>query len=632
MASPRGLLEAAFADHRRGDWARAARKYRQVLRAQPGNPDALYLFGMLCLEEGKAEEAARSLERAVAAAAKAGRAVDPGWRLALGSARQRLGEHERALAEFDAALRAGPANLDALFCRATALQDLGRSDEAAAAYEALLKRAPGHAEALNNLGILHRDSGRPDAAMRAFRAAVRAQPGHAVALEGLGRLLLDVGHAGEAVGALERAAAAKPDDAGLRSALFSAMIRAGRIEEAERRIRAELERRPEDAGLLANLGHALLFGGRRADAIEAFRRAVALDPARVGARIGLAEAGDHERADDHVPAIRELLKDPSLADADRATLGFALAKHLETRGEHGQAFEAYRTANRMKREALVVRGFAYDRAEVERADDALRAAFPPGSLDAPGASGDERPVFVVGMPRSGTTLVEQVLASHPRVHGGGELPFMRDIAARLGERAGYPAKPLPAAALDRAAAAYLAAIDGPAGGAARVTDKLPGNYRHLGLIARLFANARIIHCRRDPMDTCLSCFTQNFESAGLVWSCDLGDLAHQYCQYRRLMEHWRAALPPGRMIEVDYEALVADLEGEARRLVGFVGLEWDDACLRFHETERAVTTASHSQVRQPVYRSSVGRWRRYGDAVLPLARGLAACGCAPDAS
>ncbi len=227
-------------------------------------------------------------------------------------------------------------------------------------------------------------------------------------------------------------------------------------------------------------------------------------------------------------------------------------------------------------------------------------------------------------------MTEQILASHPQVAGAGELTEVSQIVRWLRAEHGYPAR-LSVATLQKGANGYLNHVGRIGRGAARVTDKMPGNYMHLGLIARMFPKARIVHCRRDPMDNCLSCFAQNFRADGLAWSTDLRDLGHQYCQYSRLMDHWRKVLPAGRMLEIDYEDTVADLEGQARRLVEFAGLDWDPACLDFHKTERAVATASREQVRNPIYRSSVGRWKRYGDGVAPLVEALGACGRGPAA-
>jgi hypothetical protein len=230
------------------------------------------------------------------------------------------------------------------------------------------------------------------------------------------------------------------------------------------------------------------------------------------------------------------------------------------------------------------------------------------------------PIFVLGMPRSGTTLVEQILASHPQVHGAGELRALQRLVDGLGD---YPAAAtrLAPAELARLGESYLAQIRPLAGGRAHLVDKMPANFLHAGLIHLMLPGARIVHCRRDPVDTCLSCYTKLF-SGEQMFAYDLRELGLFHRAYQTLMAHWRAVLPPDRFIEVDYEAVVENLEGEARRLVAFLGLPWDEACLGFHKTERPVRTASVNQVRQPIYRTSAGRWKAHAAHLEPLLSAL----------
>ncbi len=625
-----GKLARGFERHKKGEHAAAERDYRAAIKAEPGNPDALYLMGMLCLEKGRAKEAAHFLDRAVRAAGAARPGVDPGWRLALGTARRELGEHAAALAEFDAALAADPASVDALFCRATALHKLARNDEAVAAYEAVLKRAPTHAEAANNLGALYRETARPEDAQRCFRKAVELRPDYADAVCNLGTALSEVGLFEEALPFLERAAAARPDDVELLLALLMALMQSGSaaqaVERAERFIAAHRE--PSIMGLL---GAALMQLGRKADAAAIFREALALAPFCAQALCGLAELDGEAGKDEHIEPLRTLLANTA-GDPQTHSLWAALGRHLAAQSRHADSFAAFSRANVLKRELLHRRGHVYDRRARARYLDRMIAACPAGGPRGGGGDDSRRPVFVIGMPRSGTTLTEQILAGHPDVFGAGELHHVGRIVTRLEDRFGYPDRPVADSVIGDAAGWYLKAIGDLAGGAARAVDKMPGNFAHAGLIIRMFPNARIVHCRRDPMDTCLSCFMQDFGATGTVWTTDMEDLAHYYCQYSRIMAHWRAVLPPENLLEIDYEDTVADLEGQARRLVDFVGLPWDPACLRFHEVERTVTTSSHAQVRRKIYTSSVGRWKRYGDGVLPLARALDACGRGPGAA
>ncbi len=627
MPATQDPLAAAFELHKNGDLAAAERAYRAVVKAQPANPDALYLLGMLCLDRNAERDAVRYLQRAISAAAKVGRQVDPGWYLALGSARQRQGDHEGALAEFDAALRRHPGSIDALFCRATALADLGRVAAARETYERLLAGQPNHIEALNNLGVIHRETGSPAAAVKAFRRAVRLNPRYVDALCNLGRALADGGSAKDALPILRAAADRRPHDGDLHEALFDCLLIESLVDEVSDRARRFLERHPDRAPVVAILGTALQYQGRADEALEMFRRALRLDPACSRAHQGLTQGSSEAGRDEHMTTIREALDSDRPGPSERAGLWFAMAEHHAARGEHVEAFDACAEGNAIKHALFAERGYGYDSGRMAHQVDVICRAYDADCLTRPAARSTARPVFIVGMPRSGTTLTEQILASHPQVFGGGELNLLGNAVAALWERHRHPRETAPADAFEAAADAYLAAIAKLDDRAHRVTDKMPHNFMHVGLVVRLFSDARIIHCRRDPMDTCLSCFMQNFRSANLSWSTDLGETADFYCAYDRLMARWRDALPPGRMLEIDYEDTVRDLEGQARRIVDFAGLPWDDACLRFSESDRVVTTASHSQVRQRIYTSSVERWRRYGDRVAPLARALDACGC-----
>jgi tetratricopeptide (TPR) repeat protein len=516
-----------------------------------------------------------------------------------------------------------------MFCRATALQDLGREAKAIDGYEAVLERAPKHAEAANNLGAIHRERGEPAAAAFAFRRAVAARPAYPEALCNLGNAMADAGWAADAVPVLAAAADARPDDLDLQLTLFDCLVQADRADEAERRARAVLDAHPQAAAVAAALGAALQYLGRPDEARTIFLSAIAADPACSRAHQGVAEDRKEAGKDEHIRTLRAALDTASRDACGSPGLNFALGRHLAAAERYEEALEAYVRANELKRAMLARRGFGYSRQDMRQQVDALCAAFPSEALQRTAPAASSRPVFIVGMPRSGTTLTEQILASHPLVFGAGELGYMGQVVEQLRRELGYPRALAPDDALAAAGAFYVQAIGRLDNRAARVTDKMPANFLHLGLIARLFPNARIVHCRRSPMDTCLSCFQQNFRAAHLSWSCDLADLGHYFCQYDRLMENWRKVLPSGVMLEVDYEDTVADLESQARRIVEFVGLDWDDSCLRFHETDRAVVTASHSQVRRKVYATSVGRWKRYGDGLRPLIAALAECGSAP---
>ncbi|HEX3994240.1 MAG TPA: sulfotransferase, partial [Acetobacteraceae bacterium] len=305
--------------------------------------------------------------------------------------------------------------------------------------------------------------------------------------------------------------------------------------------------------------------------------------------------------------------------------GFARGRECDRHGDYNAAFAAYSLANLLSRERRRAEGHGFSEAELRDLVDWLTTAIGPRMFAATAGWGNpsELPVFVVGMPRSGTTLVEQIAASHPRVFGAGERMDITGILTALsGEyTAGSPVE-WDQAAVRRETTAHLLRLRDLGDTATRVIDKLPDNIFSLGQIAVLFPGARVIVCRRDPRDVCLSCFFQSFADDTMMWTDDLAGCGIRARETERLLDHWRKVLPL-RILEVQYETLVANLEAESRRLIDFLGLEWDPVCLSFHETERTVLTASHWQVRQPLYDSSVGRWRHYQQHLEPLLKELA---------
>ncbi|MGH6913403.1 MAG: sulfotransferase, partial [Geminicoccales bacterium] len=356
------------------------------------------------------------------------------------------------------------------------------------------------------------------------------------------------------------------------------------------------------------------------EAARLFRRALAAEPKLTSAWYGLVMS---KRIDPEAerPALERLTGDDGLNDDQRRDLLFVLAHLDNDRKAYDAAFACFRAANDLRKKTS-----RFERARWSRLVSTLMASFPAEFFAARRGWGDdsELPVFVLGMPRSGTTLVEQIIASHPDAFGAGELYDIQHLANALGESPGGLPFPQGAPQLGRADVAaladgYLASLRRRAPGARRVVDKMPGNFLYLGLIALLFPRAKVVHCRRDPLDCCISCYFQNFRT--LEFTSDLDDLGHYYREYERLMRHWQAALPLP-ILDVQYEQLIAAQAAESRRLVDFVGLPWDDRCLSFHETRREIRTASIWQARQPIYASSIGRWRPYEAHLGPLKRAL----------
>lgn len=623
MSIAQNKLAAAWDAHQKGKLPAAEKQYRAVIRSQPNNPDALYLLGMLCFDTERWEMSAGFMERAIRAAEAEKRKVDPQWRLACGSAWQRVDEQEKALVQFDKVLADDPGSVDALFCRGTALQKLERLDDAIEAYKVTLDRDPHHVEAAYNFGITLRDAKRPEIALKALQKTVLLDPKHADAYAALPPVMEDLGWREDALDIYKRAIELNPENVKLVLDYSRALTTSNKVEEAEEVLQPLLDKYPEAPNVKAQYASVRLYQGDNKAAAEIANEIIAKFPKTSGIHYTLAQSerdGDHEA---RIAQIKELLDGEFEEKEPQSALEFALATRYEALKQHEEAFEHYVKANALKREALADRGVIYNREAEEARTKVLMKAYPgPEVFDGPTGSDSEVPVFIVGMPRSGTTLTEQILASHPRMAGAGELTAIGNAVKRMRDTLGYPRNPPTEKALKNVAQLYIQRLREVDADALRVVDKMPGNFNHVGLISRIFPKARIIHCRRNPVDNCLSCFIQNFGAEGLSWSFDLEDAAHQYRDYHGLMEHWRKILPPGRMLEIDYEETVADLEGQAKKLVDFVGMEWDDACLSFHEHKRAVITASHDQVRQPIYNTSVGRWKKYGPKVLPLVEAL----------
>ena len=342
----------------------------------------------------------------------------------------------------------------------------------------------------------------------------------------------------------------------------------------------------------------------------------------------LAAAGAYQFPEEEQGRLRELAARPDLPIDDSCRLHFALAQLLDRSGAYDEAFAHFRRANDLRKEVDRRCGNVHDPAAQAVYTDRQLAWFTPEYFQRVRGFGSESelPVFVVGMMRSGTSLAEQIIASHPRVHGAGELRDISHLVGTLAQRLGgvseYPhcLAQLDAAMTRALADEYLQRLRELGGNAIQVVDKFPTNFLYLGLIATLFPRARIIHCRRDPVDTCLSCYFQNFGEP-LPFKLDLAHLGHYYREYERLMAHW-VRVSPVPIFELCYEELTADQEAVSRRLLAFCGLDWDEQCLRFNETARAVQTASALQVRRPMYRTSVGRSRHYAAHLQPLLQAL----------
>jgi tetratricopeptide (TPR) repeat protein len=524
-------------------------------------------------------------------------------------------------------LQVEPARGDALGLLALACHQRGNLVEAAAWYERALAVLPGDADAHFRLGMVLMGLSRPDDAAAHFREAVRLRPDSAEAWNNLGNVLFLQAKTVEAIRCYREAVRLRPGYAEACLNLGNSLREDDRVDEGLKWYREAVRLRPDYPKSHMNLAAALLETGNAGEAETHLRECLKLSPGSAKALSTLIANDLYRETDPRPEAIRELLANPRLAAIDRAHLHYTLARLLDRNGEPDEAFRHFRETNHIRRELAQQSGEGFDAAEHRRLVDRLIAFFNPEWFARVRAFGSvtDVPVFVVGMPRSGSSLVEQILSHHPEAAGVGELrdlPRMVDgLVARLGSAEPYPdcLARTDAATVGALADEYLTRVQDLAGPARRITDKMLVNFLHVGFIATLFPRSRVIHCRRDPLDTCVSCFMQIFR--GLSFTLDLEELGTYYREYERLMAHWRA-LRPLPMLEVAYEDLVADVEGVSRQLVDFCGLAWDERCLRFYENPRTVRTVSKLQVRQPVYKSSVARWRRYESQLGPLRKAL----------
>jgi tetratricopeptide (TPR) repeat protein len=489
----------------------------------------------------------------------------------------------------------------------------GRYAEAIPFYEKLLTINPGLAEALNNLGAALFKLGRYNEAEDLFRRAIEIRPDYAEAHGNLGVVLRWKGRISEAEIWLRRALKLKPNNMDARYNLGFTLILRGRLRDAKAHFKKILRVTPRHAEALFGMGQVAGLEGHFDEAGAMYKRALEFNPKMPTAWAAMAGIRKMTSSDHAWLLGAEEIAASRIAPLEEADLRYAIGKYYDDVEDFQRAFHSYRRANELQKPVAE----NYDRnLRTRLVDDLIRGYTRERSSHVgPGSSASVKPVFVVGMMRSGTSLIEQIIASHPSADGAGELSYwsdavhQHDTAIRQGA--------LDAPLKNKLAEDYLRALASHSDDALRIVDKAPVNSDYLGVIHEVFPNARIIYVRRDPIDTCLSCYFQQFAPA-LNFTMDLSDLAHYYREHRRLMTHWRTVLPQGTILDVPYAELVGDQNGWTRKILDFLGLEWDERCLDFDKTGRAVATASFWQVRQGIYKDRVQRWRNYRKFIRPL--------------
>jgi tetratricopeptide (TPR) repeat protein len=516
-------------------------------------------------------------------------------------------------------LQVHPAESDAAQVLGAAYHLQGKIAEAIACYQRAVRLNPDHFLARLNLAVAQLQQGQLADAEANIRWALRLRPEHAEAHNCLGNILVQQRKPDAALASYEKTLRLDPRHADAHNNLANVLRQRARLEEALDHYEASLRLKPASAITQKNAGAVLAELERYDEARQHLQEALRLKPDYGVAyfQLGeLARRGQFSFDAGSVERMEKLAADPGRKPEDRSQIHFTLGDTFDRQGDYDGAFAHYHQGNAIRRELLRQQKLLFDAEQYRHVTDQAIQLFTPDYFECvqPLGIDTELPIFIVGMPRSGTSLVEQVLSSHPLVQGAGELPditlMVQELPAVLGAPEGYPNC---LARLDGATAGllgerYLSRLRDLGGPALRVTDKMPANYFHIGLILTLFPRVRIVHCRRHPLDVCLSCYQQNFME--VAFASDLRDLGLYYGQYERLMAHWMQVVPES-ICEVPYEEFVNNQKALSRKLIKFCGLDWDDRCLEFHKNARIVRTASKLQVRQPLYKTSIGRWRRY---------------------
>lgn len=548
---------------------------------------------------------------------------DPDAHRYLGHVLLLLGEHEQAQTIATRATELAPQD-------PRTWSDLGRVlvlarkvRDAITCFEQAVALAPDYADGWHNLGLALKQTGQPEGAFEAVKQALLIDPTRADSYIALGNLLVEHEQLDEALVCFERAVAHDPQPSRAQARLAQELSQRGDVEQAQALLQRSIALDPNDVDNWVDLGRTLEDRGQAETALSCYRTVLRKQPGHafvLGQYLALVK-GDEGL--EWLEQVEQVLDRPGDAKEGKALIGYGLAKFYDRRGSYKESAHAAIRANAARRS---VTG-PLNREGLRTRIDAIMAAYTPEFFSERRhmGLGTDQPVFIVGLPRSGTTLTEQILVAHPFMHGAGELPDLARLARHV--VAEHDAAPWQAAVqleemISRGLAHdYLSALRRQAPpDCPRISDKQPLNFFHLAFAALLFPNARVIHCRRDARDNALSIWMENF-NPDQRYATDFDDLAFFISQERRLMAHWSTALPL-KILDVQYEDVVADLEGQARRLIAFLGAPWDERCLNFHQHDRAVQTPSRWQVRQPIYSRSVGRWKSYAPYLPQLAEAV----------
>ncbi|TLS73510.1 tetratricopeptide repeat protein [Mariprofundus erugo] len=596
-----------------GNTDEAVAAYRQAVEIDTDFAEGYNTLGAFLLSTGETAEAIKNLTRSIEANPDYYRAHSN-----LGNALRDMDRLDEAEASYREAIRLKPDYAEAHNNLGAALGDLGRLIEAEAGYREAIRLRPDYAEAHSNLGNALRDMDRLEEAEASYREAIRLKPDYAEAHSNLATVLGDLGRLIEAEAGCREAIRLKPGYAEAHNNLGTVLGDLGRPIEAEACYREAIRLKPDYAEAHSNLGTALGDLGRLIEAEASCREAIRLRPDYAEAHYGLSLIKKFTENDTQISLIEYCYQGAETASQDRIFASFALAKAYEDTGRLDDAFQLYLEGNRLNKARL-----DYNiQQDIKLFDHIINSFVYPAQQ--PAGYLPQRPIFIIGMPRSGTSLVEQILASHSEVFGAGELPDMNSAVLTHSLKGGIGSGghfSYAANVIKKIRQSYLAKLEALPATEPFIVDKMPHNFLWVGHILSAFPDARIIHLSRDPMAVCWSIFKLYFPRSELYFAYDLDALADYYKLYLRLMDFWRDQFP-GNIYDLSYEALTENQEQETRRLLEYCGLEWQERCLDFHLNERAVSTASNVQVREKMYKGSSQAWRKFEKQLQPLVERL----------
>lgn len=599
-----GLRGAILVKLNRFDDAEAV--LRRTISLAPAFAKPYEDLGFVLHESGRHGEAVEMLKNAVR--------LDPSLELAwlhLGKSLTQLGNGPDADTAFERAFELNPEK--GKLAHAAELHKDGNLDEAERLYREVIRSNPDNVDAMRLLGRVALSAKRNADAEALFRRATAIAPDFVGAIGDLGRVLRERDELEEAIECFRRMTELQPGNPQGHFLLAGALAQAALTYDAADAYEKVLALNPEHAGAMLGLGHTLKTVGRQEEAVNAYRECIRLKPDNGESFWSLANLKTYRLGDADIAAMQAALQRNDLNEQSRVNFLFAMAKAQEDCGDYDAAWEFYDQGNRVQRMLV-----SYDPVQTEVLNDAVKAVFDTDFLRRHAGDGNPSaaPIFVVGLPRSGSTLIEQILASHSRVEGTSELPYLGRVATSLNRNradgVNYPeaVRELSAGHLVSLGQDYLDRCKRHRReGTQHFIDKMPNNFPTIGFLHSILPNATIIDARRHPLDSCLGCYRQLF-ARGQTFTYDLADIGEYFLEYERMMDHWHAVLP-GTVLTVQYEELVRDLETGVRRLLEHCSLPFEDRCLRFHETDRPVRTASSEQVRQPIYTSAIGFWRNY---------------------